>query len=126
MSLPHGISFDEFSGALKVVEKPKSGQYSFTGIHFTSFKHIVSVLASSSTGDVDWTTVVLKITSLREDILRISSSSCGTVSVPENVELMEFKRIIVTGNKGNVKFRIQGTIEATNNMFRRIEYFARS
>lgn len=67
------------------------------------------VLASSPSGEMDWTTVTLKVKSVREEILRISSSSCGTVAIPENREISGFKRIITTGSGGQTLFRIQGT-----------------
>ncbi|CAI4230768.1 unnamed protein product [Auanema sp. JU1783] len=79
MSMPAGLSL--IGNDLKLRNSLSNGIHRF------------SVLASSTSQEVDWASVTVAVTTV-PDRPRISSASCGVVVVPENKGLKNFKRII--------------------------------
>uniref|UniRef100_A0A0N5CCX7 Cadherin n=1 Tax=Strongyloides papillosus TaxID=174720 RepID=A0A0N5CCX7_STREA len=59
----------------------------------------------------DWTTIKLEVENVDiEDVvpLNIVSSSCGNVTIPENMAVTNFKRIyVINGNNENLNFKIE-------------------
>ncbi|PAV84222.1 hypothetical protein WR25_25500 [Diploscapter pachys] len=66
----------------------------------------LTVLAFSPKEEIDWMELSVRVKSDLKPI--ISSSSCGSVSVPENQALEKIKRIVATGATTSARFRLQG------------------
>ncbi|RCN33069.1 cadherin domain protein [Ancylostoma caninum] len=71
--------------------------------------HQFSVLAKSPQGEIDSLTVVVEVTSAEKIGPRISSASCGSITVPENRPLKNFKHIVALNATGEAKFSIRGS-----------------
>uniref|UniRef100_A0A1I7UPC8 Cadherin domain-containing protein n=1 Tax=Caenorhabditis tropicalis TaxID=1561998 RepID=A0A1I7UPC8_9PELO len=71
--------------------------------------HRFTVVAQKEEDLLDWTTLEITVPPVVTDPPKISSTSCGVVTVEENVSLKDFKRIMATGMTEKSRFRFQGT-----------------
>uniref|UniRef100_A0A8L8K5R9 FAT atypical cadherin 4 n=1 Tax=Heligmosomoides polygyrus TaxID=6339 RepID=A0A8L8K5R9_HELPZ len=71
--------------------------------------HRFLVLAKSDQGDMDSLSIVLHVTELEKAGPRISSASCGSITVPENQQLKNFKRIVAVNFSNTTRFSIRGS-----------------
>lgn len=77
-------------------------------LSMTSSELSFPVLAKSDQGDMDSLSIVLHVTELEKAGPRISSASCGSITVPENQQLKNFKRIVAVNFSNTTRFSIRG------------------
>uniref|UniRef100_A0A1I7WF94 Cadherin domain-containing protein n=1 Tax=Heterorhabditis bacteriophora TaxID=37862 RepID=A0A1I7WF94_HETBA len=92
------FKLDQKSGIITVDGNVKDKSYTLT------------VMAQSSTGEVDWAVVSVEVAPPETiEGPTISSASCGSITVPENRSIKGMKNIVVTGNGSGVLFRLQSS-----------------
>ncbi|ETN72465.1 cadherin domain protein [Necator americanus] len=69
----------------------------------------LSVLAKSPQGEIDSLSVVVEVTASVKLGPRLSSASCGSISLPENRSLKNFKQIVALNATNEAKFSIRGS-----------------
>ncbi|KJH47335.1 cadherin domain protein [Dictyocaulus viviparus] len=69
----------------------------------------LSVVAKTPAGNIDFLSMVIRVTSSKTAEPRISSASCGSITVPENRSLENFKQIVALNTSKNSRFSIQGS-----------------
>ncbi|KAK6741938.1 hypothetical protein RB195_009674 [Necator americanus] len=69
----------------------------------------LSVLAKSPQGEIDSLSVVVGVTASVKLGPRLSSASCGSISLPENRSLKNFKQIVALNATNEAKFSIRGS-----------------
>uniref|UniRef100_A0A158P714 Cadherin domain protein n=1 Tax=Angiostrongylus cantonensis TaxID=6313 RepID=A0A158P714_ANGCA len=71
--------------------------------------YVLYVLAKSLEGDVDALSLTVRVSASTTAAPRISSPSCGSITVPENRVLDDFKQIVPLNASKNSRFRIKGS-----------------
>ncbi|KAF1762611.1 hypothetical protein GCK72_010873 [Caenorhabditis remanei] len=71
-----------------------------------TYRH--TVVAEKEEDLIDWTVLEIEVPPMFQDPPKISSTSCGVVTVEENMDLKNFKRIMATGMTNSSRFRFQG------------------
>ncbi|VDO35108.1 unnamed protein product [Haemonchus placei] len=71
--------------------------------------HRLSVIAKSDHGEIDSLSIVVRVTEKDQTTLRISSASCGSITVPENRPLKNFKQIVALNASNSTIFGIRGS-----------------
>ncbi|XGW17440.1 hypothetical protein V3C99_002216 [Haemonchus contortus] len=71
--------------------------------------HRLSVIAKSDHGEIDSLSIVVRVIEKDQTTLRISSASCGSIAVPENRPLKNFKQIVALNASNSTKFGIRGS-----------------
>ncbi|CAO4368427.1 unnamed protein product [Caenorhabditis nigoni] len=90
--------FFELQGA-QIVQK---------SVNLPAGAHRVTVVAQKEEELIDWMLLEINVAPKFQDPPKIASTSCGMVTVEENMELKEFKRIMATGMTNSSRFRFQG------------------
>ncbi|VDM55287.1 unnamed protein product [Angiostrongylus costaricensis] len=91
-----------------IFEIDESGKITLLGTLIPG-NYVLHVLAKSPDGDVDALLLAVHVSASTTTAPRISSASCGSITVPENRVLNDFKQIVPLNASKNSRFRIKGS-----------------